>query len=617
MKKDKTKKKKEPKRKPKYGMLSCIGYMLKLMWGADKSIAFSAVATVPVRLILSAIGLYMPTVILRELEVSSDFAWIVAVICGFVMAQMIFSLVQHAVKKNIDISEHLVLLEMDAKLNERLYDEDQFLNLDSDYKTKQERAKAVTANNHTAGVHFVSYFADIVVHILSFALFGTVVAGLSPLLLVVLIIGCIVDFRMGVWLNEKNWAIRDEKNFINKKMNYIGQKVSRDLSYGKDIRLFGLAGYLQELVKKLSEKWFDNQEKSEKYSFTAAMVSLLVVLVRDGVAYAFLIMQAAAGEIDAAQFLLYFTAVSSLSGFIMGIFNTWTKMQNGALGVSDFREYFDEKDKLNRGKGIDLPKGRPLSIEFRDVSFRYPSGEKQILDHVSFKIEAGEKIALVGTNGAGKTTLTKLMCGLLVPDEGEVLIDGHSIYEYNRDELYTLFSLIPQNYHFLPMTIAENIALPDRDAGEDIDREKLARCIAEAGLAEKIASLPLGADTPLNRQVYKNATELSGGEQQKLLLSRAMYRGAEIMILDEPTAALDPIAEDSMYRRYNSIKGVTSVFISHRLASTRFCDRIFFLDGAVIAEEGTHDELMEKCGKYREIFDVQAKYYKEDVSDEK
>ena len=196
MKKDKTKKKKEPKRKPKYGMLSCIGYMLKLMWGADKSIAFSAVATVPVRLILSAIGLYMPTVILRELEVSSDFAWIVAVICGFVMVQMIFSLVQHAVKKNIDISEHLVLLEMDAKLNERLYDEDQFLNLDSDYKTKQERAKAVTANNHTAGVHFVSYFADIVVHILSFALFGTVVAGLSPLLLVVLIIGCIVDFRM-------------------------------------------------------------------------------------------------------------------------------------------------------------------------------------------------------------------------------------------------------------------------------------------------------------------------------------------------------------------------------------------------------------------------------------
>ena len=210
-----------------------------------------------------------------------------------------------------------------------------------------------------------------------------------------------------------------------------------------------------------------------------------------------------------------------------------------------------------------------------------------------------------------------MMCGLLVPDEGEVLIDGHSVYEYNRDELYTLFSLIPQDYHFLPMTIAENIALPDYDAGEVIDNEKLARCIAESGLDEKIKSLPLGWNTPLNRQVYKDAIELSGGEQQKLLLARAMYRDAEIMILDEPTAALDPIAEDAMYRRYNSIKGVTSIFISHRLASTRFCDRIFFLDGAVIAEEGTHDELMAKGGKYREIFDVQAKYYKEDVNDEK
>ena len=614
MKKDKTKK--TPKRKPKYGMFSSARYMLKLMWRADKSIAFSSVATIPVRLILSALGLYMPTVILRELEVSSDFAWIVAVICGFVMAQMIFSLVQHAVKKNINISEHLILMEMDAKLYERLYDSDYFLDLNPDYKIKQDRAYGVTQNNHTAGVHFVSYFADIVVHILSFVFFGTVVAGLSPILLVVLIVGCIVDFRMGVWLNKKNWSIRDEKNRINKKMNYISLKVSRDLSYGKDIRLFGFAGYLQELVEKLSEKWFKNQEKSENYSLIASVVSLLVVLVRDGVAYAFLIMQAVAGEIDAAQFLLYFTAISSLSGFIMGIFSTWTKMQNGALGVSDFREYFDEQDKLNRGKGIELPKGRPLSIEFRDVSFRYPSGEKQILDHVSFKIEAGEKIALVGTNGAGKTTLTMLMCGLLVPDEGEVLIDGHSIYEYNRDELYTLFSLIPQDYHFLPMTIAENIALPDYDAGEEIDNEKLSRCITESGLDEKIASLPLGWNTPLNRQVHKNGTDFSGGEQQKLLLARAMYRDAEIMILDEPTAALDPIAEDAMYRRYNSIKNVTSVFISHRLASTRFCDRIFFLDGAVITEEGTHDELMAKGGKYREIFDVQAKYYKEGVKNE-
>ena len=614
MKKDKTKK--TPKRKPKYGMFSSVGYMLKLMWRADKSIAFSSVATIPVRLILSALGLYMPTVILRELEVSSDFAWIVAVICGFVMAQMIFSLVQHAVKKNINISEHLILMEMDAKLYERLYDSDYFLDLNPDYKIKQDRAYGVTQNNHTAGVHFVSYFADIVVHILSFVFFGTVVAGLSPILLVVLIVGCIVDFRMGVWLNKKNWSIRDEKNRINKKMNYISLKVSRDLSYGKDIRLFGFAGYLQELVEKLSEKWFKNQEKSENYSLIASVVSLLVVLVRDGVAYAFLIMQAVAGEIDAAQFLLYFTAISSLSGFIMGIFSTWTKMQNGALGVSDFREYFDEQDKLNRGKGIELPKGRPLSIEFRDVSFRYPSGEKQILDHVSFKIEAGEKIALVGTNGAGKTTLTMLMCGLLVPDEGEVLIDGHSIYEYNRDELYTLFSLIPQDYHFLPMTIAENIALPDYDAGEEIDNEKLSRCITESGLDEKIASLALGWNTPLNRQVHKNGTDFSGGEQQKLLLARAMYRDAEIMILDEPTAALDPIAEDAMYRRYNSIKNVTSVFISHRLASTRFCDRIFFLDGAVITEEGTHDELMAKGGKYREIFDVQAKYYKEGVKNE-
>ena len=234
------------------------------------------------------------------------------------------------------------------------------------------------------------------------------------------------------------------------------------------------------------------------------------------------------------------------------------------------------------------------------------------MEHISFKIEAGEKIALVGVNGAGKTTLTMLMCGLLVPDEGEVLLDGHSLLEYNRDEMYTLFGVVPQTYHLLPVSLARNIAAADRN--EEIDWDRLNRCIEIAGLTEKITSLPDGAETPLDRTVNDNGIELSGGETQKLLLARLLYRDPLCIILDEPTAALDPIAEDRMYHRYNEIAAhATSVFISHRLASTRFCDRIYLLDGARFAEIGTHDELMAAHGKYRELFDVQSKYYREGV----
>ena len=234
------------------------------------------------------------------------------------------------------------------------------------------------------------------------------------------------------------------------------------------------------------------------------------------------------------------------------------------------------------------------------------------MDNISFRIEAGEKIALVGLNGAGKTTLTMMMCGLILPDEGEILLDGHTLFEYNRNEMYGLFGFVPQDYHLLPVSIAANIACTVNP--EEIDQSRLERCILLAGLSEKLASLPLGADTPLNREINEDGVELSGGEIQKLLLARLLYKDPHCIILDEPTAALDAIAEDQMYRRYEEIAAnATSIFISHRLASTRFCDRIFLLEDGNFAEVGTHEELMAAGGKYRELFDVQSKYYKEAV----
>lgn len=349
------------------------------------------------------------------------------------------------------------------------------------------------------------------------------------------------------------------------------------------------------------------KKKLERRSMLTALEKFLVVLVRDGAAYAFLIYKATRGEVDAASFLLYFSAITAMSGLMGGVLSTFNRVFEGAMQVSDFREAMEVPDGLNRGEGIPIP-NRPFSIEFKNVSYKYPEGEKKVLDNISFRIEAGEKIALVGLNGAGKTTLTRLVCGLLLPDEGEVLIDGHTLFEYNRDEMYSLFGMVPQNYKLLPISIARNIASAMRE--EEIDRKRLEYCVEVAGLSEKIASLPMGLETPLNREVNRDGIELSGGETQKLLLARLLYKNPLCIILDEPTAALDPIAEDKLYRRYNEIAAhATSVFISHRLASTRFCDRIFLLDGANFAEVGTHDELMQAKGKYWELFNIQSKYY--------
>ena len=230
------------------------------------------------------------------------------------------------------------------------------------------------------------------------------------------------------------------------------------------------------------------------------------------------------------------------------------------------------------------------------------------MENINLTIRPGEKLAVVGLNGAGKTTLVKLICGFFDPTQGKVLLDGKDIREYERREYYKLFSAVFQNFSLLAGTVATNVAQTE----ENQDQERLKDCIAKAGLTEKIESLPDGWETYLNRRVYEDGAELSGGETQRLMLARALYKKAPFILLDEPTAALDPIAEADMYSKYNEMTaGCSSVYISHRLASTRFCDRILLIDEHKIAEEGTHKELLELGGKYAELFAVQSKYYRE------
>ncbi len=605
----KNREQKEPKRKPKYGMLSCVRYIYRILWQGERGLVFTGIFTVPVSLALSALALYAPPVMLSALETSERFSKVALVIMGLLLAQLLFELANNVISAKINSSENYVLRQMGYIWEQFKRERDWYHMYNPEVQKADKRADDAITNNHTAGVHFPMEFSNMLTQVLSFLLFGSVVSLLHPAIILLLVVGCLIGAALGKWERGKNWEDRDIRNDLDKKIGYAAFGMSRDFKYAKDVRLYGMKKPLHDRLDRLFALRMAEQGKVERRSILAAAAQFLVILIRDGAAYIFLIGEAVRGNVDASSFVLYFSAITSLSGVMGGILGTINRVSEGAMQVSDFREAMEVEDRLNRGPGIPVPQG-PFSIEFKNVSYQYPKGEKKVLDHISFRIEAGEKIALVGLNGAGKTTLTMLMCGLLLPDEGEILLDGHTLYEYNRDEMYALFGVVPQRFHLLPVSLARNIA--SAAAEETIDRDRLADCIRLAGLTEKITSLPRGADTLLGRELNEDGIELSGGETQKLLLARLLYKNPPCIILDEPTAALDPIAEDKMYRSYNEIAArATSIFISHRLASTNFCDRIFLLDNAGFAEVGTHEELMAAGGKYKELFEIQSKYYSE------
>ena len=603
-----TKSQKEPKRKPKYSFFSCVGYMYRYLWQNERRLVWYGISLIPIMLAATAVSVYMPPIIIRVLEKADRFSSIALVVIGLLLAAMITEILREGVTVRRETAEFDVFFLLYDKKNEVQRTRDWFLQYDKSVQELDERARAAVDTNHAAGSHLPLNFALIVATGLNFLLFGTVVSMLHPLFLVLLLVGCAVTYSMNAWERKANYQREDERNADEKRRSYlIG--LSGTYKYGKDIRLYTMQSYLHNLVQSVLAACKGHWDERERRAVWNATVNFLVILVRDGAAYGYLIYQAVAGKVDASEFVLYFSAITALSGCLTEIIQITGRLSQGALQISDFREDMEIPNRLHHGVGIPLPKG-PFSIEFKNVSYQYPAGERRILDDISFKIEAGEKIALVGLNGAGKTTLTMLMCGLLLPDEGEVLLDGHSILEYNREDLYSLFGLVPQNYNLLPVSIARNVACTQE--GEPVDQDKLWYSLEIAGLAEKVKSFPKAENTLLNREVYADAVDLSGGEKQKLLLARLLYKNPLCMILDEPTAALDPLAEDRMYRQYNEISAnATSVFISHRLASTRFCDRIFLLEGAKFIEEGSHEELMKAGKKYRELFDVQSKYYKE------
>jgi len=284
-------------------------------------------------------------------------------------------------------------------------------------------------------------------------------------------------------------------------------------------------------------------------------------------------------------------------------------MYDGSKYIYDYFKFIGTD--LNKKAGFRKAENKePMSIEIKNMSFTYPKTNKKIFHNLNLKIEAGEKVAIVGINGAGKSTLIKLILGLFDFDEGDILLNGCSIREYEKNELYKLFSVVFQEINILAYSIAENVACSSEL--KEKEKKKVKETLKKVNLLEKISKFEKNIDQPIFRIIEDDGIDLSGGEKQKLAIARALYKDANIVILDEPTSALDALAEEEIYEDFNCLIGKkTAIFVSHRLASTKFCDKIFLFDKQGLVEVGTHEQLMKLHGEYYKLFKIQGKYYQE------
>lgn len=493
-----------------------------------------------------------------------------------------------------------------------------YVNVESPAQQRLLNRASHAVNMYRAGVS--QFFINgplILATVVGVILYSLTISFIDWRILLFIIVSTAVSTALDTYARKYTAHRLDEQYRIWGRFYYLKAQAT-SVENGKDIRIYNMADWIKSGFTRLIDKNAKHNYNVGIRKYAGSASELIFIAIRDIISYGIMTVMVIDGKMTIAEFTLGLSVVNGLSGMFGEIRYYLDHMRGGNMMMCEYRKMMDYPNRFKREDGIPVPEewfeGSFPDIEFRNVSFRYEENGEDVLKNINVTIHAGERIALVGHNGAGKTTLVKLLCGFYHPTEGEILIGGIPLNALNLEEYYKLLSTIFQDVVTLPVSIASNISAT---FAEETDMERVRECLRRAGLDGVVNELPNKEMTELTQTFSADGVLLSGGQMQKLMLARCIYKDAPLLILDEPTAALDPIAESNMYAEYRKIsEGKSSLFISHRLASTKFCDRILFIDHGSILEEGTHESLIERQGKYAEVFDVQSKYYREGGAEE-
>lgn len=562
-----------------------------------------------VNAIIPILSAFLPKLVIERLTSDSDIWGLIDTIMIFMGSIAVLTgvskfLAKYLYFEKFSINVHYLKLVANKGLTT------DYINQENGTFRKLQEESFQCCNGHSPLTQVYDVLQSLGTSVLGIAVFSAVLFKLNPAVILFLVVTTALSF----YLNKRIVKWTDEHS--KERMGYVQQlsyinAISGDARSAKDIRLYPMAKWFSDIYEnnmKGIAAWY---RKLTKKLFRVTACDGVLGLLRDGIIYLYLIYMFMNGHISVGDFVLYFGVVNDFSSWLSEIFAEASVLNELSTKIKRFQEYLDFPEYYRREDGVHLKQEKmPKEIELKNVSFRYEKNQPYVLKNFSLVIRPGEHLAVVGLNGAGKTTLIKLICGLIDPTDGQVLYNGKPVAEYNRVELYQMYSAVFQQFSIMPVTIEEIVA---EAPAVQVDSERVKKCLELAGMWERIQKLPDKLQSQYGRTIYDEGIEFSGGETQKLLLARSIYKSAPILLLDEPTAALDPIAESALYQKYNQIsEGKTAVFISHRLASANFCNRIILIENGAICEEGTHRELLARKGKYYNLFELQAKYYREE-----
>lgn len=469
-----------------------------------------------------------------------------------------------------------------------------------------------TNTNNCAPVKIIRTVFGLIATILGVFVYSAIISSMSIYLLLFIIFCAIMSYFFNI-LNQKYYENnKDEIALLDRKLGYI-YSITENYEFGKDIRLYNYKCLLFPFyytVRKFRLLW---EKKLAKRNLLFMIILSVFLLFQQALMYFFAVKMLIKNDLLPGDFVYYITSIGVFSTWISEIFSYISTIHILSIKTAYFKKYVNIKDKYRYDGGIKiLSNTDSFKIEFKNVCYRYAGADKDAVHNISFVVNRGDKIALVGLNGAGKTTIIKLLCGLYFPTSGEILLNDIPITEYNILDYYSIIAPVFQDMHLLPVTIREFIQsdFNSNYSNEEINN-RLDRAILYSGLKSKIDSLPNGINSRLMKGIYPDSIDLSGGEKQSLMIARAIYKDSPFVLLDEPAAALDPIAENNLYKTCDTIfKDKCVFFVSHRMSSVSFCDKIMLISGNVIKEIGTHNELMTRNGIYAQMYKTQRQYYR-------